>query len=123
MGKRCCKCLPGSSFCGCCCTKRFATFFFSVVGLVLAVVAIVPPVYVHTTDQDYAKLFPAVRLSKQLLERMTRNYPEGGGVLYFDDGETEMEYEEVLDDGNDGTVTDGEKKTVTLTQTPREKYK
>lgn len=117
MGKRCCKRCPGSSFCGCCCTKRFATFFFSVVGLVLAVAAIVPPVYIYTTDKDYSKLFPAVKLSKALLERMTETYGgvELDGVMYFDNGETEMEYEEM-------ETAEG-KRIVTLKQTPREKYK
>ena len=73
MGKRCCGCFgSGSSCCGCCCSKRGATVCFSLVGLALAVVVIVPPVYVYavTEERNFQLLFPALELSKDALEHV-----------------------------------------------------
>ena len=73
MGKRCCRsCGSGNSCCGCCCSKRGATVCFSLVGLVLAVAVIVPPVYVYaaTEERNFKLLFPVLELSKDALQHV-----------------------------------------------------
>lgn len=69
----------GGSSCPCCCCcgcfgggKRGATILYALVGLLLSTAIIVPPVYVHETDGDYAKLFPLVDCAKDLLRKMGR---------------------------------------------------
>ena len=70
MGKKCC-CRCGGACCGCCCGKRGATITFSIIGLLLAVAVIVPPVYVYMTDRQFEKLFPVIGISKRLLIQAT----------------------------------------------------
>ena len=70
MGKVCCK---GSACCGCCCGKRGATITFSLIGIMLAAAVIVPPVYIYTTDQDFNRLFPIIRLAKRFLRQITED--------------------------------------------------
>lgn len=66
---RCCNCSD------CCCGgPRGATIFFSLVGLLLAAAVIIPPVYVHETDQNYTKLFPVLKYGRIYLESVTKNY-------------------------------------------------
>ena len=55
----------------CCCGKRGATILFALIGLVLAAGVIVPPVYVHETDQNYGKLFPILSYGREYLEMVT----------------------------------------------------
>ena len=68
---KCCKCCKGTACCGCCCGKRGATITFSLVGILLAIAVIVPPVYIYMTDRDFDKLFPILRLSKRFLLQVT----------------------------------------------------
>jgi hypothetical protein len=73
------KCVGGRSCrrcCCCCCNAgpRGATIFFAVVGLVFAAGVIIPPVYIHETDQNYTKLFPALKYGRMYLEEVTKNY-------------------------------------------------
>lgn len=44
---------------------------YGVVGLLLAVAVIIPPVYVYMTDQRYAKLFPVLGFAKRYLTYVT----------------------------------------------------
>ena len=109
MGKSCCKQCPGSSCCGCCCSKRFATISFAVIGLVLAVGVIIPPVYIYVIDDDFSQLFPAIGISKDFLRKVTdAKYvqEEDEPMVTVDNGGSDVH--EVEEDES---------------QTPREKYK
>lgn len=82
---RCCS-GNGGLLCCCCCGKRGATIFFSLAGLLLAAAVIVPPVYVHQTDKDYAKLFPILTYGRMYLEQATERY--GPPTSFNDSPET-----------------------------------
>ena len=92
-----------------------ATTTFSVIGLILAVVLLAPPIYVYCDDKDYARLFPLVKVSKQFLQYVTEEN------LKLNDAGESMVGSEVYDDDDglsevDVTVNDHE-------YTPREKYR
>lgn len=65
----CCACCPGG------CTKRAATLAFGLIGLVLAVGIIVPPIYIYSTqggqEADYTILFPMLKYGRQYLQKIT----------------------------------------------------
>jgi len=65
----CCACWPGG------CTKRAATLAYGVIGLILAVSIIVPPIYIYYTEggkeADYTRLFPMLKYGRQYLEQIT----------------------------------------------------
>lgn len=57
------------------CTKRAATLAYGVIGLILAVSIIVPPIYIYYTEggkeADYTRLFPMLKYGRQYLEQIT----------------------------------------------------
>ena len=76
----------------------------------LAVAVVVPPVYVYMTDQDYDKLFPVLKYSKEFLRQVTdARFGKEEGVRGVAD----------LGGGGGGGDFEG----LGETQTPREKYK
>ena len=85
MSQRCC-CGHNRSCCGCCCSRRAATITFSLIGLLLAVGVIVPPVYVYMTDRHFEKLFPAIKVARRFLADVTEQKFGESAVMIEENG-------------------------------------
>jgi len=64
------------------CTKRAASITFGVIGFILAVGMVVPPIYIYTQTpepQDYTILFPVLKYGRVYLQQIVDDYDAKGG--------------------------------------------